>query len=87
MNNLSLSKTGVPVIIICIIIMTFSHIQAQNCMQCEGNTATGYKSTAIGFGSRAVGDYSFSSGYQNLSEGNFSISMGAYSEIQIINIL
>lgn len=80
MNNLSLSKTGVPVIIICIIIMTFSHIQAQNCMQCEGNTATGYKSTAIGFGSRAVGDYSFSSGYQNLSEGNFSISMGAYSE-------
>ena len=80
MNNLSLSKTGVPVIIICIIIMTFSHIQAQNCMQCEGNTATGYKSTAIGFGSRAIGDYSFSSGLENFSDGISSISMGKFSE-------
>jgi len=47
-----------------------------NCLECDSNNASGFKSTAIGLGSSAIGDYTFASGYESTSRGNSSVSMG-----------
>jgi Secretion system C-terminal sorting domain/YadA head domain repeat (2 copies) len=80
MKKLHLHGMGLSTLILVLCLINTINTQAQNCMQCEGDTASGLKSTAIGFGAVALGDYSFSSGFHSFSESRSSISMGEYSK-------
>ncbi len=62
------------IVILCL--MPIATISYGQCLQCTGNTASGYKSTAIGYGSFSIGDYSFASGLNCTSNGISAISMG-----------
>jgi Secretion system C-terminal sorting domain/YadA head domain repeat (2 copies) len=80
MKKLHLHGMGLSTLILVLCLINTTSTQAQNCMQCEGDTASGYKSTALGLNSNAIGDYSFSAGRDNLSGGHYSFSMG-YSSV------
>ena len=81
-TNKSFIKILIPLVAILLTLKGFSQ---ENCFQCAGNEAVGYKSTALGIDSKAYGDYSLAVGESAVTGnifgqgGRSSIALGSQS--------